>query len=297
MKIAVSGATGLVGSALVSHLRSAGHEIIRLVRSAPVENDVRWDPAKGELNSAQLEGVEGIVHLAGVGIGDHRWSDDHKKAVLDSRVQGTQLLAQTIASLDNKPKVFLSASAIGIYGDRGNAVMNENSEPGEGFLADVCRQWEASTQAAEAAGVRTVHLRTGVVQSDQGGQLAKQLPFFKVGAGGRLGSGKQWISWISLDDEVRAIEFLLASTLSGAVNLVAPNPVTNHDYTRILAAILHRPALLPTPLIGPKLLFGEEMVREMILSSARVDPTRLIDAGFVFNDVDLEGTLRRILHR
>ena len=239
MKVVVTGSTGLIGTALVRALQARSDEVTRLVRRAPTTGEARWDPEGGQIEAPSLEGADAVVHLAGVGIGDHRWSEDHKRAVLDSRVKGTTLLAQTVAALNDKPAVIASASAMGYYGLRGDEVLTEDAEAGTGFLADVCKEWEGATRPAEDAGVRVVHLRTGIVLSPDGGALKQMLLPFKLGLGGRIGSGRQWWSWIAIDDEVGAILHLIDNgTERGPVNVTAPNPVTNEQFTRTLNGVV-----------------------------------------------------------
>lgn len=298
MKVAVTGSHGLIGRSLLGELRRAGHDVVRLVRSPEGDAALVWDPDAGTLDAGRLAGVEAVVHLAGVGIGDRRWSPAHKQAVLDSRTRGTTLVAETVAGLDPRPRVLLSASAIGFYGDRDDELLGETSTSGSGFLADVCRRWEQATASAEAAGVRTVHLRTGIVQSRDGGALAKQLPVFRLGLGGRLGRGRQWVSWISLADEVAAIIHLLdAEGVNGPVNLVGPAPVTNAEYTKTLARVLGRPALLTVPAPALELALGSEMARELLLASQRVDAGALTRSGFEWRHPSLEEALRAELDR
>jgi uncharacterized protein (TIGR01777 family) len=259
---------------------------------------VAWDPATGEIGSEGLEGVDAAVHLAGVGIGDHRWTKAHKRAVLDSRVRGTTLLAETLAALSTPPGVLASASAVGFYGDRGDEVLTEHSGPGTGFLTEVVEQWEASTKPAEAAGIRVVHLRSGLVLSPAGGALKPQLLPFKLGLGGRIGSGRQWWSWISIADEVGAIRHVIAdASLRGPVNVTAPSPVTNGEFAKALGRVLRRPTVVPVPVPALKAVFGSEMVREMFLSGQRVVPERLLQSGYQFHHTDLEGALRDLLER
>ena len=298
MRIAVTGSTGLIGSVLVSHLRAAGHETVSLVRRTPASpTEVQWDPARGQLNAKDLDGVNAVVHLAGAGIGDKRWSESYKREILESRTKSTELLAQRITEVENKPSVFLSGSAIGIYGPRGDEELSENATHGSTFLADVCERWESATGPAQAAGIRTAHLRTGIVLSTQGGALKKQLPLFKLGLGGRFAKGDQWQSWISITDEVRAITHLLTSSLEGPVNLTAPEPVTNGEFTRILASVVKRPALLPIPSFGPKLLLGGELADALLFTGQRVVPTALIRDGFAFTHSTLESALRDLLSK
>jgi uncharacterized protein (TIGR01777 family) len=296
VKVAVSGAHGLIGGALVDRLSRAGHDMVRLVRVEPGPGEVRWDPGAGQIDAASLEGLDAAVHLAGVGIGDRRWNEAHKRRVLDSRVQGTGLLASALAALDRPPAALLSASAIGIYGDRGDEILTEESPTGTGFLAELCVRWEAATGPAERAGIRVVHLRSGIVQATSGGALGKQLPLFRFGLGGRLGSGRQYVSWISLHDEISAIEHALSTeTLRGPANLTAPDPVTNAEYTAALGAVLHRPAALRVPRGALRLALGREMAAEMLLGGQRVLPAALEASGFRFEQPALPAALRDLL--
>jgi uncharacterized protein len=297
MRIAVTGSSGLIGTALVEALEGDGHQVTRLVRGdATGPNELRWAPAAGTIDAAGLEGHDAVVHLAGVGIGDHRWTAEHKAAVLDSRVQGTSLLASTIARLDRPPAVLASASAVGFYGDRGNQPLTEADGPGTGFLADVVRQWEDAAAPAAEAGIRVARLRSGVVLTDKGGALDKQLLPFKMGLGGRVGTGEQYLSWISLDDEVGAIRHVLATdTIEGPVNLTAPTPVTNAEFTKALGRVLGRPTVMPVPKLALTTMFGKEMTAEMLLAGQRVLPAVLQASGFAFVDDEIEAALRRIL--
>ena len=300
MKVAVAGSSGLIGTGLMAGLRSEGHEVVRLVRrDAEARDEVRWDPLRGELDPGDLKGVDAFVNLAGAGIGNERWTPGRRKEVLDSRVVPTRLLAETAAKLDPPPNVFLGASGVGWYGyDTGDDEKTEADPHGHGFLADLVVAWEEATQPAERAGIRTVLLRSGVVQSTAGGALAKQLLPFKLGLGGRLGTGRQYLSWISLADEVGAIMFCLTrDALSGPVNLTAPNPVTNAEFTRTLGRLLHRPTLVPTPTPALKALFGEDLVREMLLGGQRAIPTMLQEHGFRWLHPSLDVALRDILGR
>ena len=296
MRVAITGSTGLIGSALRPHLESLGHEVIRVVRGTSSGTDISWAPAEGRIDRHSLDGVDAVVHLAGAGIADKRWTDDYKRELLESRTKGTTLISEAIASADNGPKVFLSGSATGIYGPRGNEDLTEQSAPGDGFLADICMQWEGATAPAEAAGVRVVHLRTGIVLSAEGGALKKQLPLFKFGLGGKMGSGDQWLSWISIDDEVAAITHLLTTDTAGAVNLTAPKPVTNAEFTDILGDVLHRPTFLPIPKFGPKLLLGGELADNLLFTGQKVLPAVLdADDGFSFRHPDLATALQALL--
>lgn len=297
MKILVTGASGLIGSALVPSLAASGHQVVRAVRRTAGDGEVQWDPKAGVLDPGALSGVDAVVHLAGAGIGDKRWSESYKREILESRTRSTDLLARTIASAENGPKVFLSGSAIGIYGPRGDEELNEDADQGSGFLADVCRKWEEAAGPAVSAGARTVYLRTGIVLSPKGGALKKQLPLFRLGLGGRFGNGRQWQSWISIDDEVGAITHLLSSNISGAVNLVAPQAVTNSEFTRVLAKVVSRPAILPIPSFGPKLLLGGQLADALLFTGQRVVPDALVGDGYRFVHPDLETALRALLKK
>lgn len=297
VRIVIAGASGLIGSALVAHLETNGHAVTRLVRgeTGGAANARTWDPKRGTLDPAVIDGADAVINLAGAGIGDHRWTDDYKRELLESRTATTALLARTIAAVDHRPAVFVSGSAIGWYGARDDEELEETAAPGEGFLADLCRQWEAATAPAEAAGVRTVHIRTGIVLSGRGGALKKQLPLFKLGLGGKFGTGKQWQSWISIDDEIAAITHLLTSSLSGPVNLTAPNPVTNKEFTKVLSDVLHRPAFMPIPSFGPKLILGGELADALLFTGQRVLPGKLEADGFRFRHPVLEDALIAML--
>jgi uncharacterized protein (TIGR01777 family) len=293
MRVAISGASGLIGSALVSSLESEGHAVRRLVRRAarPGSDEIFFDPDAGRIEAEKLEGLCAVVHLAGENIAAGRWTAERKRRIRDSRVSGSRLIAETLAGLENRPSVLLNASAIGYYGDRGAEPLDESSPPGEGFLAATCEEWEQAAASAERIGLRVVRLRIGVVLSSKGGALKRMLPPFRLGLGGRLGNGRQFVSWIALCDVVRAIIFLLSrDDISGAVNGVAPAPVRNAEFTRILARILGRPAVLPVPAAALRLALGE--MSSMLLASGRVLPQRLLRAGFSFERADLESALR-----
>lgn len=298
MDVAITGSTGLIGKALKQALRDGGHRPIALVRRpGRSEDEIQYDPAAGELDAAALEGIDAVINLAGAGIGDNRWTDKYKKLLVDSRVDTTSLIANTIAGLKTKPSVFLSGSAIGIYGDRGDQVQTESSPSAETFLAELCVQWEAAAQPAIDAGIRTCLLRTGIVLSPRGGALAKQLPLFKLGLGGKFGNGKQYQSWISIDDEVQSIIYLLDSEISGPVNLTAPNPVTGSEFARTLGSVLRRPAILPVPQFGPSTLLGKELTQALLFDSARVEPSVLNASDYAFVHPGLEVALRGILDK
>ncbi len=294
MKIVVSGASGLVGSALTEFLHSEGHEILKLSRGNGNGKSVHWDPEAGTINASELEGVDAVVHLAGESVAQ-RWNDVTKNKIRDSRIKGTRTIAECVAKLSRKPQVLVCASAIGYYGDRGSEPLTEESMPGTGFLAGVCREWEDSASPAAAGGVRIVNLRFGVIISKSGGALAKMLPIFQLGAGGNLGSGNQYMSWIDIEDAVRAIDFAInTNALAGPVNVVGPKPCTNAEFTSTLGKVLHRPTFLPVPSFGPRLLFGE-MADEMLFSGAKVLPSKLEKNGFKFQYGDLESALRHEL--
>ncbi len=298
MRVAITGSTGLIGSALTRHLDSLGHDVIRVVRGTPSGTDISWAPADGLIDPHALDGVNAVVHLAGAGISDQRWTDDYKRELRESRTKGTTLISEAIASATDGPDVLLSGSAVGIYGARGAEELTETSAPGAGFLADICVQWEQATVTAEAAGTRVVHLRTGIVLSAGGGALKKQLPLFKFGLGGKFGSGEQWQSWISIDDEVAAITHLLTADTTGPVNLTAPKPVTNAEFTDTLGDVLHRPTFMPIPKFGPKLLLGSELADNLLFSGQLVLPTVLdADTEFTFQHPDLATALHALLGR
>jgi uncharacterized protein (TIGR01777 family) len=294
--IAITGATGLIGKALVDRLRARGHIVRRIVRSAPAPGDVLWDPSHDLIDARALVGVDAVVNLAGEPIA-HRWTEHRKRAIRDSRVRGTALLARAVTALPVKPRVVLSGSAVGYYGDRGDEVLDETAGPGEGFLPRLTADWEAATAPIADAGVRVVLLRTGIVLSPKGGALAKLLPIFKLGGGGPLGSGTQWMSWITLDDGVRAMEHaLFAEGMRGAVNLTTTAPVRNAEFAAALGRVLGRPAVLPVPAFALELLYGE-MARATLLAGQRVMPAALTSAGFQFDEPTLERALRSMLNR
>ena len=295
-RIVVTGSSGLIGTALVEALTRAGHPVVCLVRSNPGPGRAVWDPMAGRIDASALDGAYGVVNLAGEGIADRKWTAEQKARIRDSRVRGTALLADTLAGLTNKPAVLASGSAIGFYGDRADEVLDETSPTGSGFLAGLVKEWEAATSTAAAAGIRVAHLRTGIVLSTRGGALKQQLLPFRLGLGGRLGSGRQFLSWIALTDEVAAIRHVLATpSLHGPVNLTTPQPVTNNQFTKALGGALKRPTMLPIPLAPLRLRFGKEMVAEMLLASARITPRQLLDHGFAFEHTDLAATLRCLL--
>ncbi len=297
MRILISGASGLIGRAVVEHFSAGGHEVTRLVRGGPTANRpaIWWDPTAQQLDPLPFERFDAVVHLAGENIAEGRWTAEKKARIRESRVAGTRLVAQTLAQTTHKPRVFISASASGFYGNRGEEWVDESSPPGTGFLAETCVEWEEATQAAQKAGIHTVLLRIGIVLTPNGGILAKVVPLFRVGLGGRIGSGRQFLSWISLDDLVQVIDFLiLKETVAGPVNAVSPSPVRNREFTAALARVLRRFAIFPAPAWALRLVMGE-MADELLLASTRVAPRRLQEAGFEFRDPQLEPTLRRLL--
>jgi uncharacterized protein (TIGR01777 family) len=299
MKILVTGATGLVGSTLLPILKSKGHEVFRLVRSqAKIGPDaIYWNPEQGIDDAARLEGLDAVVHLAGENIAEGRWSEERKARIRDSRVKGTRVLSETLARLTAPPRALISASAIGYYGNRGDEIMREESAPGTDFLADVCREWEAATTPAAQSGMRVVKLRFGVILTPKGGALTKMLAPFQFALGGKLGSGKQYMSWVTLDDAVGAINHALSDeTLSGPVNVVAPNPVTNYEFTKTMGRVLSRPTIFSVPAFAVRLTFGE-MGDVALLSSTRVEPARLKESGYVFQHPELESALRQMLNK
>jgi len=294
VKVVVSGASGLIGSELVPALRASGHEVIRLVRSEVAGVDeVAWNPAAGSLDAHLLEGVDAIVNLSGENIGQ-RWTASRKREILDSRLAATGLLAQTAVTLDPRPSVFVSAGGVGVYGDRGDEIVTEESTLGTGFEADVVRAWEAAAAPARDAGIRVVNFRQGVVLAKEGGALDRMLLPFKLGLGGRVGSGKQWWSWVAIDDVTAAYGFVLGHEIDGAVNLAAPNPVTNAQFADALGKALGRPTILPTPAFAIRALFGE-MGEDVLLCGRRALPARLIEAGFDFSAPTIETALSHVL--
>jgi len=300
MRVAVSGSTGLVGSEVVASLSAAGHEVVRLVRRvpAPGEKAVRWDPEKREIDAAGLEGLDAVVHLAGENVGSGRWTAARKAAIRDSRVDGTRLLCEALAGLARPPKTLVCASAIGIYGDRGEELLTEESPPGTGFLSEVCREWEAASAPAVRQGIRVVALRTGVVLSPKGGALSRMLPPFRAGLGGVIGSGRQYVGWIALDDLPEIVlHALRREDLRGPVNAVAPRPVTNREFTGALGKALSRPTPLPVPAFALRLAVGREMADALLLASARVVPRRLEETGYPFRFPELGAALRHLLAR
>ncbi|WP_426497648.1 TIGR01777 family oxidoreductase [Streptomyces sp. D54] len=294
-RIAVSGSSGLIGAALVRSLRADGHEVARLVRRpARTGDEVEWDPKRGYVDVAGLVGCDAVVHLAGAGVGDHRWTDAYKREIRDSRVLGTAAVAEAVASLDTPPRVLLAGSAIGFYGDTGDRPVDESAPPGDGFLPSVCEEWEAATAAAEEAGIRTVHARTGLVVGREGGAWGRLFPLFKAGLGGRLGNGRQYWSFIALHDHVAALRHILdTESLTGPVNLTGPKPVTNAEVTAAMGRVLRRPTLFPAPAPALRLVLGE--FAEDVLGSQRVIPAKLLDSGFSFAFPGIDAAIRAAL--
>lgn len=294
MKIAVTGSTGLIGSALVTALRQRGHDVLRLVRRAPAAPDeAQWDPARGTVDMARFVDTQAVFHLAGAGVGDHRWTDAYKQEILNSRVEGTRTISTAIASLPTPAVAFICGSAIGFYGDTADRAVDESAPQGAGFLAGVVGEWEKSAAAAIDAGVPTAFARTGLVVSGDGGAWAKLFPIFKAGLGGRVGSGSQYWSFISLRDEVAALVHLLENPMSGPVNLTAPTPVTNKEVTAAMGRVLGRPTVLPVPAFALKAVLGE--FSQDVLGSQRVIPALLESRGFVWQDADIDTAIRSAL--
>ena len=300
MNILVTGSTGLVGSALLPFLTAGGNRVARLVRSRtrPAKSDIpeiQWDPAVGSMDLSGLDEFDAVVHLAGESIAEGKWTPAKKASIRDSRVKGTTLLCQSLAQLQQPPKVLVCASAIGYYGDRGDEILDEGSSPGKGFLSEVCKDWEAAAQPAVKKGIRVVQHRLGMILSPSGGALAKMLPPFRMGVGGIIGSGKQYMSWIALDDVLGTIHHaLLSDGLAGPVNTTSPHPVTNREFTKTLGRVLGRPTVFPMPEFAARLAFGE-MADELLLASTRVEPARLLGSRYSFRFPQLEEALRHLL--
>jgi len=295
--VLVTGSHGFIAGALIPRLRAEGHRVLRLVRGESEGlDDVHWDPDGDTIEADRLDGIDAVVHLAGAGIGDKKWTPERKQLVLTSRTRGTGLLARTLAALANPPRVLISGSAVGYYGNRDDDLVAEDAAPGHDFAAEVVQAWEAATAPAEEAGIRVVRIRTGIVLAAHGGVLGRLLLPFKLGIGGRTGSGRQYMSWIALDDEVGAILHVLThDDVRGAVNLTAPNPVTNREFARALGAALHRPAVLPTPLLPLKVLYGSELVQALLVDGQRVSSAKLVASGYQFAHPELDDALRAIL--
>jgi len=297
--VAVTGSHGFIGSALLPALTRAGHRPVRIVRGhAAGDDEIRWNPEAGTIDADGLEGVGGVVHLAGAGIGDKRWTDARKRLILESRTKGTDLLARTLAGLTRPPSALVSASAIGYYGNRGDEALDEQSAPGNDFVARVCVQWEAATAPAADAGIRVARVRGGIVLGREGGVLSRLLLPFRLGLGGRIASGRQYMSWISIDDEVRAILHALThDQVAGPVNLTGPAPVTNDEFTKTLGRVVHRPTLIPTPLFPLRARYGSELVQHLLVEGQRVLPKRLEATGYAFEHPTLEDALRAVVDR
>jgi hypothetical protein len=296
MDVAITGASGLIGRALSEVLRSRGDRVVAVGRGT--DADVRWDPMAGTIDVDALDGVDAVVHLAGESLGEKKWTPEQKAKILESRVRGTELIARTIAEQATPPAVFVSGSAVGFYGDRGDEVLTEASAPSPpgNFLSEVCVAWEAATAAAEAAGIRTVHLRTGIVLSRHGGALGRMLLPFKLGLGGRIGSGRQYMSWVSIDDEVGAILHAIDTTsLAGPVDVTGPAPVTNVEFTGALGRAVHRPTLLPTPLAPLKVIYGSELVERLLVEGQRVLPAALEASGYAFRHTTIDAAFAAVL--
>jgi hypothetical protein len=291
--VAVAGASGFVGSALVRQLEAQGHTVIRIGRGARGGADVVWDPAKAHIDASRLEGIDAAINLTGENIGQ-RWSPDVKRRIVESRVRSTELLAGTMAALSPKPRILLNMSAVGYYGNGGDAVLDEKSASGDGFLAGVVRQWEEATKAASAVGICVTCARCGVILHPSASILERLIPIFKLGGGGKIGSGRQWISWIALTDALRVFRFLLGESLGGPVNVTSPEPATNAQFVEALARVLHRPAMMTVPAMAVQLLYGE-MGEETVLRGQRVLPRRLLEAGFVFQHPAVEEAIRHEL--
>ncbi|MGE0135861.1 MAG: TIGR01777 family oxidoreductase [Dehalococcoidia bacterium] len=295
MRVAVTGSSGLIGTALLARLRAGGHEGLPVRRGARTEDGVAWLPDEGWIEAGALEGVDAVVHLAGESIGDGRWTKRRKRAIRDSRIDSTRLLVEHMATLTRPPRVFVCGSAIGYYGDRGGEELREDASTGEGFLAEVVRDWEREASGAARPGTRVVSLRTAVVLAPRGGALQRMRTPFRLGVGGRLGSGRQWMSWITLEDEVRAIEWVLThDDVSGPVNLSAPHPVTNREFTKALGRELHRPTRFPVPGFALRIILGE-MAEELLLHGQRVLPEKLLRSGFGFEHETVEEGLQAVL--
>lgn len=299
MDVLITGSTGMIGTALIDFLKARGHHVTRLVRASMQSNEpiVRWDPSTGVLPANEIGGCDAVVHLAGESIAASRWTTAQKAKIRDSRVQGTTLLAETLAKLKQPPKVLVSASAIGYYGHRGDETLREESPPGTGFLPATCVEWEKAADAARQKGIRVVHPRFGLILTPKGGALAKMLLPFKLGIGGLMGNGKQYWSWVSLDDVIAAIHHaLVTESVVGPMNVVSPRAVTNHEFTKTLGRVLSRPTIFPLPAFAARLVLGE-MADELLLASARIEPARLLTTGYNFRHTELEKALRELLRK
>jgi uncharacterized protein (TIGR01777 family) len=298
MKIAITGSRGLIGRQATKLLNARGHSLVRLVRQEITDqNEIFWNPDAGTIDSTKLEGIDALIHLAGENVASGRWTESKKAEIRQSRVTGTKLIAEAISQLKTPPKTFIAASAIGFYGNRGEETLTEKSPAGSGFLAEVCQEWEATCQSAANAGIRVCNLRFGVVLSTEGGALAKMLPPFLIGAGGPIGSGKQYMSWVAIDDVAQIIlHALVTESLSGPLNVVAPKPVTNADFSTALGKVLHRPAFMPLPDFAARLMFGQ-MADELLLASAKVEPQKLQESGYKFIYPEIQAALAHVLKK
>ena len=297
MKVLITGSSGLIGSVLIESLASNGHEVVRLLRKKFAKDSPVWDPENDVIDLADVRDIAAVVHLAGDNIAEGRWNDRKKDRILNSRVRGTKLLAEFFAASEHKPRIIVSASAVGVYGDRGEELLDETSEPGNGFLADVCQQWEGATASAVDAGIRVANVRFGVVLSTAGGALKKMLFPFKMGLGGVIGGGKQYMSWVSIDDVVGMIQYVIGNdSMRGPVNLVSPHAVSNHEFTKTLGRVLHRPTIFPMPAFAARLAFGE-MANELLLSSIRAVPKKLMNSGYKFRHPELGEAFEHLLKK
>jgi uncharacterized protein (TIGR01777 family) len=297
MKILITGSSGMIGSALIESFAASGHEVIRLLRKKVTEDSPVWDPEKDVIDLADVRGISAVVHLAGDNIAEGRWNSQKKGRILNSRVMGTKLLTEFFAASDCKPDIIVSASAVGVYGDRGEELVDETSRPGNGFVADVCKQWEGATASAVEAGIRVANVRFGVVLSTAGGALKKMLLPFRMGLGGVIGTGRQYMSWVSIDDVVGMIQYVITNdSLRGPINLVAPNAVKNREFTKTLGRVLHRPTIFPMPAFAARIAFGE-MANELLLSSTRVLPKKLMDSDYTFRHPELGEALEHLLKK
>ena len=297
MKVLITGSSGLVGLALIESLAANGHEVIRLLRKDFSEDSPVWDPENGVIDLADVRDIAAVVHLAGENIAEGRWNDKKKENILSSRVRGTKLLAGVFAASDHKPRIIVSASATGVYGDRGEEFLDETNGPGNGFLADVCKQWEEATAPAVDAGLRVANVRLGIVLSTAGGALKKMLLPFRMGLGGVIGSGKQYMSWVSIEDVTGMIQYVIANeSMRGPVNLVSPDAVSNREFTKTLGRVLHRPTIFPLPVFAARIAFGE-MADELLLASTRVLPKKLTDSGYKFRHPELGEAFEQLLKK
>ena len=295
MDIAVTGSSGVIGTAFSAAADSAGHRIVPVVRRAPSDGEIGWNIDAGTIDRHGFEGIDAVVHLAGEALANRRWTPQQKRIIEDSRIKATALLSTALAGLDSPPSTLLNGGAVGVYGDRADEILTERSAPGDTYLAKLCVDWEAAANPAAAAGIRVAHLRTGIVLTTAGGALAEQLPFFRWGLGGRIGSGRQFWSWISIDDQVDAMLHLLDSEVTGPVNLTAPEPVRNTDFVKAIGAALHRPVLIPTPTVALDAKLGKEAVREMLFASQRAIPQTLLDDGYLFGHSTIDEALAAVL--